>query len=99
MTPCKKLQIQEGTTGIGLRACNNLPQLPPCILVPGLRKIVACSQPYACGAFLYLQFLACTSVKDLGEGFTCMAVTIAMESVLKYHHLTKPVISIQHIKL
>ena len=38
-------------------------------------------------------------MKDRGEGFTCIAVTIAMESVLKYHHLTNPVISIIHTKL
>ena len=32
---------------VGLRACNNLPQPPPYIFgFWGLRKIVACSQPY-----------------------------------------------------
>ena len=37
---------------VWLRACNNLPQPPPYIsFLGGLRKIVACSQPY-------LQFLA-----------------------------------------
>ena len=67
---------------------------------------------YYCGNSLYhnqsytefpnipsLNDLSIHLVKDRGEGFTCIAVTIAMESVLKYHLLTKPVISIQHIKL
>ena len=40
---------------VGLRACNNLPQPPKTkMLGRGLRKIVACSQPYlACSAHFY----------------------------------------------